>query len=192
MIFSLLVRAWNSHLNGADGLITETHFHDIGKLCFAFTAFWGYLTFGQYLVIWYGNMPEETFFMHLRLIDPWKWITIASVMLVFFMPFFGLLSRATKVRRFWMTLFALCSLVGMWLTRYIEVYPSTYGENAGLPLGIYELGGLALYLGAWGFCYVKFMDAFPRMRVTLISSPYRDEVQIPVNPDTMEPLPAHE
>ena len=39
------------------------HFHDIGKLCFAFTAFWGYLTFGQYLVIWYGNMGEETFFI---------------------------------------------------------------------------------------------------------------------------------
>ena len=34
--------------------------HDLGKLCFAFTAFWGYLTFGQYLVIWYGNMGEET------------------------------------------------------------------------------------------------------------------------------------
>ena len=60
-------------------MITEAHFHDIGKLCFAFTAFWGYLTFGQYLVIWYGNMAEETFFMRLRLIAPWKWVTVASV-----------------------------------------------------------------------------------------------------------------
>ena len=83
--------------DSAGGLITETHFHDIGKLCFAFTAFWGYLTFGQYLVIWYGNMGEETFFMHLRLISPWKWVTVASVVLVFFVPFFGLLSRAAKV-----------------------------------------------------------------------------------------------
>ena len=65
--------------DGAGGLITETHFHDIGKLCFAFTAFWGYLTFGQYLVIWYGNLGEETFFMRLRLIAPWKWVTVASV-----------------------------------------------------------------------------------------------------------------
>ena len=96
-------------------------------MCFAFTAFWGYLTFGQYLVIWYGNLGEETFFMHLRLISPWKWVTVASVVLVFFAPFFGLLSRAAKVSRPWMTLFALCSLVGMWLMRYIEVFPSTYG-----------------------------------------------------------------
>lgn len=192
MLFALLVRAWNSHLGTADGLITETHFHDIGKLCFAFTAFWGYLTFGQYLVIWYGNMAEETHFMRLRLIDPWKWLTVGSVILVFFAPFFGLLGRTAKVRRMPMTIFALCSLGGMWIMRYIEVYPSTYGVSATLPFGLWELGMLALYLGAWGFCYIQFMNAFPRMRVTLISSPHRDEVQVPVNPETMEPLPAHE
>ena len=129
MLFSIIVRAWNAHLNGAGGLITETHFHDIGKLCFAFTAFWGYLTFGQYLVIWYGNLGEETFFMRLRLIAPWVWVTVASVVMVFFAPFFGLLSRAAKVNRTAMTLFALSSLIGMWLMRYIEVYPSGYGTS---------------------------------------------------------------
>src|SRR6185436_9950067 len=50
MLFSLITMAWNKRLAGADGLIQTVHFHDIGKLCFAFTAFWGYLTFGQYLV----------------------------------------------------------------------------------------------------------------------------------------------
>src|SRR5438045_4241137 len=114
MLFSILVRTWHAYLGGAAGLIEEKHFHDIGKLCFAFTAFWGYLTFGQYLVIWYGNMGEETFFMRLRLISPWKWVTVASVILVFFAPFFGLLSRAAKVKRAPMTIFALCSLFGMW------------------------------------------------------------------------------
>ncbi|HXT15178.1 MAG TPA: hypothetical protein VN706_06080 [Gemmatimonadaceae bacterium] len=192
MLFAVLVGAWNSFLGTADGIITETHFHDIGKLCFAFTAFWGYLTFGQYLVIWYGNMGEETHFMRLRLISPWKWVTVASVILVFFAPFFGLLSRHTKVTRSWMNLFAVSSLVGMWLMRYIEVYPSGYGVIPSLPFSLWELGVLALYAGAWGFCYISFMNAFPRMRVTLLTSPYRDEVQVPVNPDTMEPLPAHE
>jgi hypothetical protein len=192
MVFSVIVRSWNSFLGSAGGLIEEFHFHDIGKLCFAFTAFWGYLTFGQYLVIWYANLGEETFFMHLRLISPWKWVTVTSVVLVFFAPFFGLLSRATKVSRPWMTLFALCSLVGMWLMRYIEVFPSTYGVVTELPFGIWEIGCLLLYAGAWGWCYTNFADAFPRMRVTLITSPFRDEVQVPVNPETMEPLPAHE
>jgi hypothetical protein len=192
MFFAFLVHAWRSHLDGAAGLITETHFHDIGKLCFAFTAFWGYLTFGQYLVIWYGNLAEETHFMRLRLIQPWTWVTVASVILVFFAPFFGLLSRAAKVYKPTLLLFAGSSLLGMWLMRYIEVFPSTMPESSTLPFGLWEIGCLLLYAGAWGTCYVNFMDAFPRMRVTLMTSRYRDEVQVPVNPETMEPLPAHE
>jgi hypothetical protein len=192
MLFALLIMAWNRFLASADGLIQEVHFHDIGKLCFAFTAFWGYLTFGQYLVIWYGNLAEETYFMRLRLISPWKWVTVASVILVFFAPFFGLLSRAAKVFKPTLALFAVSSLTGMWLMRYIEVYPSGYGVVPELPFGLWEIGVLLLYAGAWGWCYTAFMDAFPRMRVTLMTSPYRDEVQVPVNPDTMEPLPAHE
>jgi hypothetical protein len=143
-------------------------------------------------VIWYGNLGEETFFMHLRLSPPWTWVTVGSVILVFFAPFFGLLSRAAKVYRPTLALFALSSLVGMWLMRYIEVYPSAYGVVPSLPFGIWEIGVALLYLGAWGWCYIAFMDAFPRIRVTLSTSPYRDEVQVPVNPETMEPLPAHE
>jgi hypothetical protein len=190
-LFALLVMWWRKHL-GAYDLIKEVHFHDIGKLVFAFTAFWGYLTFGQYLVIWYGNMPEETFFMRLRLITPWKVITVTSVVLAFAFPFFGLLSRATKVILPWLAFFAISSLSGMWLMRYIEVYPSTYGEQAAAPFGIWELGVLALYAGVWGWVYAKFMEAFPRIRATLFTSPYRDEVQVPFDPETMETLPAHE
>jgi hypothetical protein len=192
MLFALLVRSWNSHLETAGGLITETHFHDIGKLCFAFTAFWGYLSFGQYLVIWYGNLGEETYFFHLRLSTPWKDLMVTAASMVFVLPFFGLLGRAPKVKRAWMTAFALSSLIGMWFIRYLEVYPSVYGIPARMPFGGWELGMLALYAGVWGICYTGFMDAFPRMRVTLMTSPHRDEVQIPVNPETMEPLPAHE
>jgi hypothetical protein len=190
-LFTLLTMAWRHYL-GSYELVKEVHYHDLGKLIFAFTAFWGYLTFGQYLVIWYGNMGEETHFMRLRLISPWKFITVLSVTLVFAFPFFGLLSRATKVFLPTLAFFAIASLVGMWLMRYIEVYPSTYGEVASAPFGIWEIGVLLLYVGAWGSVYVRFMDAFPRVRSTLLTSPYRDEVQVPVDPETMEPLPAHE
>ncbi len=190
--FTLLTMVWRNHF-GAYELIRENHFHDLGKLVFAFTAFWGYLTFGQYLVIWYGNLPEETHFMRLRLITPWKVLTVTSVVMVFALPFFGLLSRSAKVFRPSLAFFAVSSLAGMWLMRYIEVYPSTYGELEGrAPLGLWEFGVLALYLGAWGWTYAKFMDAFPRVRATLLTSPHRDEVQVPVDPETMEPLPAHE
>ena len=190
-MFTLLVMAWRRFL-GAEALIRENHFHDLGKLCFAFTAFWGYLTFSQFLVIWYGNLGEETHWPRLRLIDPWVHLSVSAVMLVFFAPFFGLLSRAAKVYRPTLALFTVISLVGMFLVRYLEVYPSLYGELSSTPFGVWEIAIALGYLGLWGSCYLAFMNAFPRMRVVLMTSPWRDEVQVPVNADTMEPLPAHE
>jgi hypothetical protein len=190
-LFTLLVMAWRRFL-GAEKMIGENHFHDLGKLCFAFTAFWGYLTFGQYLVIWYGNLGEETHWPRLRLLAPWVNLSLAAVIMVFFTPFFGLLSRAAKVFRPTLALFTIVSLVGMWLVRYLEVYPSLYGEAAGLPFGIWEVGIALGFLGLWAAVYLAFMNAFPRARVLLMTSPYRDEVQVPVDAETMEPLPAHE
>ena len=191
--WTLITMAWRKFL-GREDMITEVHFHDLGKLVFAFTAFWGYLTFGQYLVIWYGNLGEETHWARLRLIAPWSTITMAVVVLMFVMPFFGLLSRAAKVYLPTMALFAVCSVVGLYLHRYDEIYPSIYGviPRGTLPFGLWEIAITLGFLGIWGLCYLAFMDAFPRMRIVLQTSPYRDEVQIPVNPRTMDPLPAHE
>ena len=191
MLFTLLTMWWQAHLN-AHHMIVDHQFHDLGKLCFAFTAFWGYLTFSQYLIIWYGNMPEETHFFRHRLTQPWAPITMSAAVLVFILPFFGLISKAGKMFRPTMILFAVCSLVGLYLARFIEVYPSSFGEATTLPFGLWELGLMLGMTGLWGVCYMAFMDAFPRMRVVLMTSPYRDEVQVPCDPRTMEPLPAHE
>ncbi len=187
---TILTVAWRRYLDRYD-LITEKHFHDLGKLCFAFTAFWGYLTFAQYLVIWYGNLGEETHWMRLRLIAPWMKLTLVGVVFMFG-PFFGLMARSAKLFMPTLVLFASFTVIGLWIHRYLEVYPSLYWASKDIPFGIWEIGvGLGL-LGLWGFCYMSFMDAFPRMRVVLMTSPFRDEVQVPVNPETMEPLPAHE
>lgn len=189
--WAIIVMAWRRYLARYD-LIQDKHFHDLGKLCFAFTAFWGYLTFGQYLVIWYGNLGEETHWMRLRLIEGWRIPTLLTVGLMFVLPFFGLLSRAAKLFLPTMVLFATSTIIGLWMVRYLEVYPSIYGVLGNIPLGIWELGVALGLLGTWGLCYLAFMDAFPRMRVLLMTSPFRDEVQVPVDPRTMEPLPAHE
>lgn len=191
MSWSLLAMWWRRYLNAYD-LIKEVKFHDLGKLCFAFTAFWGYFTFGQYLVNWYGNLAEETHWQRLRLIQPYLPLGLAVVFLVFVIPFFGLVSRAAKVYLPTFIAFASASLIGFWLLRYLEVYPSIYGVTPTLPMGVWEAGVTLGFLGIWGASYAAFMNAFPRMRVTLMTSPFRDEVQVPVNPDTMEPLPAHE
>lgn len=191
MTWNVIARAWDKHLH-LNHLVTPTTYHDLGKLCFAFAAFWGYLTFGQYLIIWFGNLPEETHWFNLRLTAPWIGIMTAVFILMFIIPFFGLMGKKPKLWAPWMIGVAICTTVGLWLHRYIEIYPSAYGEITTLPFGLWEIGVGLGYVGLWGLCYAAFMDAFPRLRVTLMTSPHRDEVQVPVDPRTMEPLPAHE
>ena len=190
-MMALLFRVWRNHL-GMQEVIGEQQFHDIGKLCFAFTAFWGYITFAQYLVIWYGNVPEETHFFNLRLTDPWKSLTLSYVVLMFILPFFGLMGRYPKIFTPTMTIFGLSSIVGLWIHRYTELYPSIYGEISNLPFGLWEIAITAGFLGLFAWSYLGFMDAFPKVRVFMMTTPCRDEVQVPVDAETMEPLPAHE
>lgn len=193
MTWAVQLRWWKGQFPELPELITDKHYHDIGKLCFAFTAFWGYLTFSQFLIIWYGNLAEETHFFTLRLSGAWKLTTMAAAVLTFVVPFFGLLSVKAKLYSPTMILFAAASFIGLWFSRYTEIYPSIYGtrvEHA--PLGFWELGIFAGFLGLFVWSYAQFMDAFPKAQVFKMTSPYRDEVQVPVNPDTMEPLPAHE
>ncbi len=191
MVLAILLRIWRRFLD-ADHLITEHHYHDVGKLCFAFTAFWGYLTFSQLLVIWYGNMGEETHFFRLRLIQPWTSITVTVAIFAFAIPFFSLLSKRAKTFSPAQIVIASFCIVGLWLHRYLEIYPAIYPQTKDVPIGVWEIAVTLGFLGLWGWLYAAFMDAFPRMRVFLMTSPFRDEVQVPVDPKTMEPLPAHE
>ncbi len=193
MVLAVLLRWWKGQFPELPELITEKHYHDVGKLGFAFTAFWGYLTFSQFLIIWYGNLAEETHFFTLRLSGVWSVTTMAAAVLTFVLPFFGLLSVKAKTWSPTMLLFATSSFVGLWFSRYTEIYPSIYGsKETHLPLGLWELGIFLGFLGLFAWSYAQFMDAFPKAQVFKMTSPYRDEVQVPVDPETMEPLPAHE
>src|SRR2546426_11610298 len=126
-------------------LVSEKQLHDLGKLCFGFTVFWAYLMWSQYLVIWYGNLPEETYFIFHRLMGPWRRVGVWVFLLVFVIPFIGLLG--VKPKRYPPTFlaFALISLVGIWLERYLEVVPSING-GAGPAIGVPEIG-VTLFFG---------------------------------------------
>jgi len=116
-----------------------------------------------------------------------------AAILTFVVPFFGLLSVKAKTFSPTMILFATSSFLGLWFARFTEIYPSIYGTRVTqAPLGVWEIGIFAGFLGLFAWSYAQFMDAFPKARVFLMTSPYRDEVQVPCDPVTMEPLPAHE
>ncbi len=73
-----------------------SHFHDLGSLLFAFVMLWAYVSFSQFLIIWSGNLPEESPWYVRRMNGGWQWIGLMVVVFHFFVPFFLLLSRFTK------------------------------------------------------------------------------------------------
>lgn len=77
-------------------LVESEHLHDHGKLMFAFTVFWAYIAFGQYFLIWYGNMPEETAYFVFRKTGGWAILGQVLIAVHFFLPFFLLISRVPK------------------------------------------------------------------------------------------------
>jgi hypothetical protein len=145
---------------GIEDLVTPKQRHDLGKLCFGFTVFWAYLMWAQFLVIWYGNMPEETGFVFARLWGPWRPIGTAILFGMFIIPFWGFISVGAKKSRFFLPFFAIVSLVSLWLERYILVTPSVTVE-AGPVFGLPELGPLLLFLGAFLLAYGVFARMFP-------------------------------
>jgi hypothetical protein len=73
------------------------HFHDLGKLLFGFLVFWAYISFGEFFLIWYATIPEETIYFHRRWdTDSWRMVSVSLVVVKFIIPFFLILSRNAK------------------------------------------------------------------------------------------------
>jgi hypothetical protein len=145
---------------GLGGIYTSRQQHDLGKLCFGFTVFWAYLMWSQFLVIWYGNLPEETYFIFYRLYGVWRPVGIAVFLLVFLIPFIGLLGVKPKLFAPTMVGFALVSLVGIWLERYLEVVPAING-GAGPAIGLPEIGVTLFFGGLFFMSWAWFASRYP-------------------------------
>jgi hypothetical protein len=90
--------------------ITIDNIQDLGKLMFAFIFFWGYVEFSQFMLIWYANLPEETFWFKYRFMNPgWELLSIILLIGHLFVPFLGLLPRTVKRNRTYMI--GACSFV---------------------------------------------------------------------------------
>jgi hypothetical protein len=110
--------------------VTEEHFHDIGKWLFAFTFFWAYTAFSQFMLQWYGNMPEETVWYKYRMFGEWQWVSIAILVGYWAFPFVFLLSRWTKRIVPSLVFFAVWQLAFTWLSHYWHVMPQYHWEIA--------------------------------------------------------------
>ncbi len=123
--------------------------HDYGKMVFAFSVFWVYLLFAQYIVIWYGDLPVETFFIVQRVHHmPWSPLSLACVILIWAIPFCALMSVRAKQTPWVLGSVAALGLVGMWLERYVLVVPSLSPDA--IPFGpvqfLISIGFLGLFV----------------------------------------------
>lgn len=122
--------------HGGMGHVTTEHFHDIGKLMFAFTFFWGYIAFSQFMLIWYANVPEETTFFDLRQTGVWVPVSLALLFGKLLIPFLGLLSRHIKRNRATLAFWGIWMLVFHFVDHYWIVMPNfakKLGADGSLP-----------------------------------------------------------
>lgn len=128
--------------------IGSAHYHDLGKMLFAFSIFWVYLWFSQYMLIWYENIPEEITHFTLRSIGSWSYVFWPNVMMNWLLPFLILLSVAGKKNPKTLFLAALISFVGHWTDLYVLIMPPL--EKSGPVLGFPEFfifgGFIALFV----------------------------------------------
>jgi hypothetical protein len=129
-------------------VITHEHYHIMGKLMLAFTVFWAYIGFSQYMLIWYANIPEETVYFIRRNVGHWHTLSIALAAGRFFLPFPLLLLQATKKSPK-----IICGVAGwilgmQFLDLYIVVLPMLHEKgpaphwlDLAAPLGIVSLAG---------------------------------------------------
>ena len=167
---------------GQESVIESSQFHDLGKLMLGFCLMTGDFFYTQFFVIWYGNLPEETRYLLLRLQkSPWDHIAWAVLLITFAVPFVVLLNRKVKMMNFPMLALSIIILGGMWVERFLLVAPAL--EKAGDSLfGATEILITAGFLGIMGLCVLTFLKKYPVIPVSdpiYIASLEKKENKIP-------------
>lgn len=131
-------------------MVSDEVVHDLGKFMFAFSIFWGYIFLGQWLLIWYANIPEETVYFAARFADGYSTLFYVNIIMCFLLPFLILMMRNAKRNPIVLTIAGSIILVGHWIDMYLMVMPGTVGENGGI--GFLEIGTTIAFAGL--FIYV--------------------------------------
>lgn len=147
--------------------VGEAQFHDLGKMLFAFSTFWAYIWVCQYLLIWYGNIPEEVTYYVQRTGAAWLPLFLANLVINWIVPFFLLLPVASKRSPRVLASVSVLLLVGHWLDLFIMVVPA----RSPAP----EFGALEILLatGAAGLAALLFLRALSRAPLVPTNDPLR-------------------
>jgi hypothetical protein len=142
-----LILLWVVYLKNQGNLelVGKEHIHDLGKLMFAFSIFWTYVWFAQFMLIWYSNIPEETTYFKMRMQGPYSVVWFGVFIICFIMPILILMSRPSKRNYFTLVFMALVIIFGHWLDFYQMIAPGTLKSH--WTISWYEIGLLAGFAG---------------------------------------------
>lgn len=124
--------------NGYLEYTNREHLHDLGKFQFAFSVFWTYLWFSQFMLIWYANIPEETTYFEPRLQGPYRAIFFLNLIINFLAPLLILMKRGSKRNYGTITMMSVLILFGHWLDYYQMVFPSISPDH--VPFMLVDMG----------------------------------------------------
>ena len=143
-------------------IVNANHLHDLGKFMFAFTIFWTYVWFAQFLLIYYANIPEEAVYFDERFEGydgRYKIVFFLNIFINFVFPFLVLMTRDAKRHYIFLQIVCCAIIGGHWLDFYLMIMPGTVGENGGF--GPIEFGMVAIFAGAFAFVVVTFLAKAP-------------------------------
>ena len=153
------------------GVVTAEHYHIMGKWMLAFCVFWAYIGFGQYMLIWYANMPEETQYFLIRNTESWWWLSMLLVIGRFFGPFAILLLRSIKKHPHQLCYVAGWIVFMQLLDIYLVVLPALHGT--GIRLSFWDFVPLIGIGATLGFIYLRIVaksSLFPVRDPRLVES----------------------
>ena len=155
----VLLSLWLERAGPLAGVLHDNHLHDFGKLIFAFSTFWAYIWFSQYMLIWYANIPEETTYFVARTHGGWFGFFVLNVVLNWVVPFAVLIRRDAKRDRRVLAAVAATVLLGRWVDLYVMILPPIVGERP-LP-GLSEAGVFVAGAGLFGLALSRALRAAP-------------------------------
>lgn len=162
----LLLVIWLRRHSALQAVLNADHLHDLGTLLFAFSSFWLYTWFCQYLLIWYVNNPEETAYYRLRWQGTWPAFMSLDLVLNWGIPFAVLLFRSAKRSPLVLGTVAVVVLAGRWVDLFVMVLPSQ-GEEMSIPGGI-EAG---LIVGTAGLFALTFFRGLSKASLVPVYEP---------------------